>query len=158
VSSKKLKKFAVFCIFITFAAEMKQTVVVILSTALVVLVGCAPSVDQQSAELMADIEQLYAQGKFRATLDSIEMLRMRYPRAVEARKRALVIWNDASLKMAQADIAVTDSALTATESLMEQETEIFKHNMLGVKRDSLKARYEALCGVVRMIRLRQQEK
>ena len=28
--------------------------------------------------------------------------------------------------------------------------------MLGVKRDSLQARYDAMCGVVKMIRMRQK--
>ena len=29
--------------------------------------------------------------------------------------------------------------------------------MLGVKRDSLQARYDAMCGVVKMIRMRQKQ-
>ncbi len=140
--------------FIIFVADMKKLTAFFVT--LLVLTACSPSPEEQATGLMTQIEKLYEAGQYKAALDSIEMLRMRFPRAVEARKKALVIWNDASLKMAQADIAVTDSALSATEVLMAQETEIFKRNMLGVRRDSLKARYEALCGVVRMIRLRQQ--
>lgn len=140
--------------FITFAAEMKKLITFFVL--LLVLAGCSSTPEEQATGLMTQIESLYEAGQYKAALDSIEMLRMRFPRAVEARKKALVIWNDASLKMAQADIAVTDSALLATEALMAQETEIFKRNMLGVRRDSLKARYEALCGVVRMIKLRNK--
>ena len=140
--------------FITFAAEMKKLITFFVL--LLVLAGCSSNPEEQATGLMTQIESLYEAGQYKAALDSIEMLRMRFPRAVEARKKALVIWNDASLKMAQADIAVTDSALLATEALMAQETEIFKRNMLGVRRDSLKARYEALCGVVRMIKLRNK--
>ena len=56
--------------------------------------------------------------------------------------------------MAQADIAVTDSLLQATTAQMNAEKRIYERNMLGVKKDSLQARYEALIGVVRMIRKR----
>ena len=59
--------------------------------------------------------------------------------------------------MAQADIAVTDSALQATTAQMQAEQRIYERNMLGVKKDSLQARYEALIGVVRMIRKRMDE-
>ena len=32
-----------------------------------------------------------------------------------------------------------------------------KNSKFGVRRDSLKARYEAMCGVVRMIHMRQKQ-
>lgn len=123
------------------------------------LVSCASekSEDDKATPLLSEIDSLYNKGDYRATLDSIESLRMKYPRAIQSRKRALILWQDASLRMAQADIAQTDSALQVATRLFEQETDIYKRNMMGVRRDSLKARYEAMCGVVRMIRLRQKE-
>ena len=36
-------------------------------------------------------------------------------------------------------------------------TDRYERNMLGVKRDSLQARYDAMCGVVKMIRMRQKQ-
>ncbi|MBQ7471142.1 MAG: hypothetical protein IJS97_01790 [Prevotella sp.] len=130
--------------------------VVLIQLAALMLIACSPNADKQANELMAEIEQLYNNKQFKQALDSIETLRQRFPRAVEARKRALEIWDNASLQMAQADIAKTDSAFLATENLIQNETDIYKRNMLGVRRDSLKARYEALCGVVKMIRHRQK--
>lgn len=123
------------------------------------LVSCASekSEDDKAAPLLSEIDSLYKKGDYRATLDSIESLRMKYPRAIQSRKHALILWQEASLRMAQADIARTDSALQVATRLFEQETDIYKRNMMGVRRDSLKARYEAMCGVVRMIRLRQKE-
>lgn len=123
------------------------------------LVSCTSekSEDDKATPLLSEIDSLYNKGDYRATLDSIESLRMKYPRAIQSRKRALILWQDASLRMAQADIAQTDSALQVATRLFEQETDIYKRNMMGVRRDSLKARYEAMCGVVRMIRLRQKE-
>ena len=59
--------------------------------------------------------------------------------------------------MAQQDIARTDSALQSTTKRIETETDRYTRNLLGVRRDSLKARYEAMCGVVRMIHLRMKQ-
>lgn len=67
------------------------------------------------------------------------------------------MWQDASLKMAQDDVAKTDILLQETESQLQTETDRYRRNMLGVRRDSLKARYEAMCGVVRMIHMRQKQ-
>ena len=41
--------------------------------------------------------------------------------------------------------------------MAENETDSLKRALLGAKRDSLQARYEAMCGVVRMIRMRQKQ-
>ena len=44
------------------------------------------------------------------------------------------------------------------EQELRTTTDRYRCNMLGVKRDSLQARYEAMCGVVRMIRMRQKQR
>lgn len=136
---------------------MKRTFFFI-ATALVVLTACQQKNENDEANaLLAEIETLYETGQYRTALDSIESLRRRFPTSVEARRKGLRLWQEASLKMAQADIAVTDSALQATTAQMQAEQRIYERNMLGVKKDSLQARYEALIGVVRMIRKRMEE-
>ena len=84
-------------------------------------------------------------------------LREHYPQAIEARKAALRIWQNASLKLAQADVASTDVQLQEATEALKTETNRLRRNLLTVKRDSLQARYEAMCGVVRMIHLRQKQ-
>ena len=118
--------------------------------------SCAETQDEKAAPLMAQIEALYDAGNYRQTLDSIMSLRKDFPEAVESRKAALKIWQNASLKMAQADVAKTDSTLQATLQALHGKETNFRYNKLRVKCDSLKARYEAMCGVVRMIHYRQQ--
>ncbi len=136
---------------------MKRTFFFI-ATAFVVLTACQQKNENDGATaLLAEIETLYETGQYRTALDSIESLRRRFPTSVEARRKGLRLWQEASLKMAQADIAVTDSALQATTAQMQAEQRIYERNMLGVKKDSLQARYEALIGVVRMIRKRMDE-
>lgn len=125
--------------------------------ALCLLVGCRQSDDEKAQSLLSKIEQLYGKRQYREALDSITSLRERFPKAVAARRRALVLWQEASLAMAQEDVGKTDLLLQETLTQIEREPDRYKANMLRVRRDSLQARYDALCGVVRMIHARQKE-
>lgn len=129
----------------------------ILLAATACLAACQPSEDEKAAPAMQRIDSLYKAGNYQATLNAITRLRAEHPKALESRKRALTIWQEASLKMAQEDIARTDSALQATTKAFEAERNIGRRNRLGVRRDSLQVRYDALCGTVRVIHKRQKE-
>lgn len=119
--------------------------------------ACAKTDDEKAQDLLAQIDQLYAKGKYKETLDSITVLRDRFPMALESRRKALVVWQKASLAMAQKDVANTDIRLQELARQIEETTDRLTRNMLLVKRDSLQARYEAMCGVVRMIHARQKQ-
>ena len=119
--------------------------------------SCTKTEDEKAAQLLSQIRVLYEQKEYRQTLDSITSLRNRFPNALKSRKEALAIWQNASLKQAQADIAKTDSALQATLMEIPKVRDRYKANMMRVRRDSLQARYEAMCGVVRMIHMRQKQ-
>ena len=119
--------------------------------------ACAKTDDEKAQDLLAQIDQLYAKGKYKETLDSITVLRDRFPMALESRRKALVVWQKASLAMAQKDVANTDIRLQEVARQIEETTDRLTRNMLLVKRDSLQARYEAICGVVRMIHARQKQ-
>lgn len=121
------------------------------------LASCAKTDDDMAQKMLTRINSLYESGNYRAALDSITVLRDRYPSAIEARKAALVVWQNASLKMAQADVAQTDILLQQTIAKIASTTDRYERNLLGVKRDSLQARYDAMCGVVKMIRMRQKQ-
>lgn len=137
---------------------MKAKVFFLTAVAAVTLLSCGPTESDNAAALVAQIEQLYADGKYQTVLDSITSLRQRYPKEVEARRRVLPIWQDASLCIAQADIARTDSALQVTIAEMEAAKTIRERNFIGIRRDSLQVRYDVLVGTVRVIHRRQQEK
>lgn len=130
--------------------------VLILVSALL-LASCAPSEEEKAQQSLVKIDSLYAKGQYRAVLDSITSLRERFPSAIEARRRALVVWQNASLKMAQAEVASTDILLQQATAQWRQETNLLRRNQLAVRCDSLQARYEAMCGVVRMIHARQRQ-
>lgn len=114
--------------------------------------------DEKAQPMLEDIEANVKNGDFRPALDSIVVLRARFPKAVEARKKALELWQEASLLQAQHEVEVTDSALQATLAAIEQAPTLLEQNLLRNKRDSLKARYDAECGVVRIIRAKQNGK
>lgn len=133
---------------------MKYILTIILAA---VLVGCSESDEQKAERMLAQIDSLYEKGQYKEVLDSIVSLRTTYPSAINIRKEALRIWQNASLKIAQKDVAQTDVLLQETLRMIESETDLRKANMLRMRRDSLQARYEAMCGVVKMIHMRQKE-
>jgi len=136
----------------------------LISSAIVFLMVCTISAchrqteDQKAQPLLDSIEVLVDKGEFRTALEGISKLRADYPKAIEARKKALDLWQKASLLQAQHEVEVTDSALQATLAEIENAPTLYEQNMLRNKRDSLKARYDAECGVVRIIRAKQNGK
>ena len=110
---------------------MKHVMMIVVAAALLMATGCQEKHDVGAAELLEEIKQLFKQGQYAATLDSIESLRMHFPKAIHERQEALRIWQEASLKMAQQDIALTDSALQAVTAQMQAEPRIYERNMLG---------------------------
>ncbi|MBQ8046637.1 MAG: hypothetical protein IJ196_01765 [Prevotella sp.] len=128
-----------------------------ISIAIMAFFSCSKTENRQAEELLSQIQTLYEKGSYSEALDSIESLRSRFPKAIACRKEALHIYQEASLVMAQQDVLLTDSALQATIVQIDQAKTLLEANMLRQKRDSLKARYEAMCGVVRMIHMRQEQ-
>lgn len=135
---------------------MKKATLLTLA-AMALMASCQKTEDEKAASLMNKIDSLYKAGNYQATLNAITRLRANHPKAVESREKALKIWQDASLKMTQAVIGRTDSALQATIAQYGAEKDLYRKNMLRVKRDSLQVRYDALCGTVRVIHKRQAE-
>lgn len=135
---------------------MKKATLLTLA-AMALMASCQKTEDEKAASLMNKIDSLYKAGNYQATLNAITRLRANNPKAVESREKALKIWQDASLKMTQAEIGRTDSALQATIAQYGAEKDLYRKNMLRVKRDSLQVRYDALCGTVRVIHKRQAE-
>lgn len=135
---------------------MKKATLLTLA-AMALMASCQKTEDEKAASLMNKIDSLYKAGNYQATLNAITRLRANHPKAVESREKALKIWQDASLKMTQAEIGRTDSALQATIAQYGAEKDPYRKNMLRVKRDSLQVRYDALCGTVRVIHKRQAE-
>ncbi len=150
---------------------MKNRCFVIAATILLIsgLTACNNNQVSPADKMISEIEAYIAQGDFISALDSISSLRSKYPTSIEARRNALRLWNEASLLQAQHEVEVTDSLLMETifqiDSCMEltknleliPEDKLLEQNMLRNKRDSLMARYDAECGVVRIIREKMKD-
>jgi len=117
-----------------------------------VVTSCAEKKASDAALLLEKIETLYQSGKYAEALDSIKLLRAHYPKALEERKAALKIWQNAWEKMSQEDIAKTDSALHEAQMKLSQAKTIRERNYAKKVVDSLQIRYETLCGTVRVVR------
>lgn len=133
-----------------------KTNIAIVAMALLTLAGCGNKEEDKAQSLYSEIENLYQAGNYQATLDSIKVLREKYPKAIELRKKSLTLWQDANIKLAQQDIAVTDSALQVVIAQMNAATDIATRNKLRLKRDSLQVRYDTQCAVVRAVRMKQK--
>lgn len=133
-----------------------KTNIAIVAMALLTLASCGNKEEDKAQSLYSEIENLYQAGNYQAVLDSIKVLREKYPKAIELRKKSLTLWQDANIKLAQQDIAVTDSALQVVIAQMNATTDIATRNKLRLKRDSLQVRYDTQCAVVRAVRMKQK--
>lgn len=133
-----------------------KTNIAIVAMALLTLASCGNKEEDKAQSLYSEIENLYQAGNYQTTLDSIKVLREKYPKAIELRKKSLTLWQDANIKLAQQDIAVTDSALQVVIAQMNAATDIATRNQLRLKRDSLQVRYDTQCAVVRAVRMKQK--
>ena len=147
-------------IFSKFALTMKNLITSVMAfIILFALSSCHQTTEDEKAQpMLEEIEKSVERKDFRSALDSIILLRDRFPKALQARKRALELWQEASLLQAQHEVEVTDSALQATIAAIDKAPTLLEQNLLRNKRDSLKARYDAECGVVRIIRAKQNGK
>lgn len=133
-----------------------KTNIAIVAMALLTLASCGNKEEDKAQSLYSEIENLYQAGNYQVALDSIKVLREKYPKAIELRKKSLTLWQDANIKLAQQDIAVTDSALQVVIAQMNAATDIATRNQLRLKRDSLQVRYDTQCAVVRAVRMKQK--
>jgi len=110
------------------------------------------------------------QGHYRRALLLIDSLRHAFPDAVDARKQALTLYQETSLKEAQADLAATDSALQAVSADYERQRKAVEaHKQAGTAtaaeltqltrtrmlRDSLQVRFDVGCAKIKYIHRKQ---
>lgn len=133
-----------------------KTNILIIAIIAMLLSGCGKSKTDEAQILYNEVENRYQEGNYKAVLDSIRVLRNKYPKAIELRKKSLTLWQDATIKMAQRDIALTDSALQLVINQMQATNDIATRNKLRMKRDSLQVRYDTQCAVVRAVRMKQK--
>lgn len=126
----------------------------------------------EAAKLLNQIHTYYDNGEYQSALDMVDSLRRTYPEAIEQRKEALVIFQQASLAMAQQNLAKVDSMLQVTEgelSMLKPQVESHRaqgiataaelqhYTKLRVFRDSLQGIFNMECAKIKYIHKRQAE-
>lgn len=136
-------------------------------------VSCGGSDAQQAAENMLEqAEKYFSEGSYDRAKIAIDSLRKVYPGAVETRKKALKLFQNISLKEAQEDLAVTDSALQAVTldykyikdkvdrdkaELRATAEELETLTRTKMKLDSLRVRFDMQCAKIKYIHKKQKE-
>ena len=127
--------------------------------------------DTAAQQLLESIRHDYESGDYDKALLAIDSLRHAFPTAIEERKEALKIHQEASLKKAQGILALTDSALQAVskeydrvrttvekrhrEGIATRE-ELHRMNLLRKERDSLQTVFNVECARIKYIMKRQK--
>ena len=138
----------------------------------VVMVSCRPSAEERGEKMLRQIESAYQQGQYDEALVLINSLRRDYPKAFNARKKALRIYQNAVLKKAQKDLMHTDTFLQRVNKEYEQariQAEAAKQvgtataqqlsdvTRLRILRDSLQVRFDTQVARIRFIHKKQKE-
>ncbi len=138
----------------------------------IILLTACDKQKQAAEEMLQQAEQQFANRQYDQALLTIDSLRRTCPNVVEARKQALKLKQEISLKQAEEELAVVDSILlTANQQFEELQQkvgearrtlsatpeELTKLTLTRMHRDSLQTRFDVLCSKIRYIRKKQKE-
>lgn len=136
------------------------------------LAGCAEKQDKELQTLVTEMRKSYAEGRDSACLVAIDTLRAKFPKAINERKEALKLYQSASLRIAQKQLAYLDSALEAEKRIFrDMEKSVAAHKSAGTAtaqeltaltrkrmlRDSLQTQFDVLCAKIKYIHKRQKQ-
>ena len=136
------------------------------------LAGCAEKQDREQTALVTEMRESYAEGRDSACLAAIDTLRAKFPKAIAERKEALKLYQEASLRIAQKQLAYVDSALEAEKNIFQtMEKSVAAHKAKGIAtaeeltaltrkrmlRDSLQTQFDVLCAKIKYIHKRQKQ-
>ena len=145
----------------------KHLLLVAAIAALTVVLSCADKDKTEAQQILNDAQEKFEKGDYEKTLYLIDSLRHSHPKAIEERKAALKLFQNASEKLAQKQIMETDGklqeaqrrldSLTATVNARKSRgeataTELSSLTRARITRDSLQARFDGQCATVRVIR------
>lgn len=145
---------------------------IIIFLAAVWFVACGENPQEQAELLAQQAAACCEDGRLDEARTLIDSLRRTFPNIVEARKVALRLHQDVELKIAQQELARTDSVLVVVnrqlDSLQQQvdahkaalkatAEELTALTLTRVRRDSIRTQFEALGMKIRYIRQKQEE-
>lgn len=151
---------------------MKKTFTILCIISLALASTSCKEKHTEASMLLDDIRGYYESGDYQSALNAVDSLRRTYPDAINQRKEALVIFQKASLAIAQQNLAKVDSTLLAVENeLAMLKPQVEEHRSQGVAtaqelqhynklrafRDSLQGIFNMECAKIKYIHKRQEE-
>lgn len=151
MNSKKVLYFLFLCIAMLLSCEEKH---------------------EEASNLLDEIKAHYDKGNYEVALACIDSLRRTYPDAISQRKEALAIYQQASLVLAQQNLAIVDSTLQVLEREYDMlkpkvekrhnqgiatAEELHHLNLLRARRDSFRGVFNVECAKIKYIHKRQKE-
>lgn len=146
---------------------------ILLLGAVMLLAACGGMSDEDKAvKMVNDASQQIENGEYEKALQTIDSLRAAFPDNIDARRQALSLHQQASLKLAQKDLANTDSLMAIVsdeysqlKAKVEQDRketkatleETQRLNITKAKLDSLKVRFDVQCAKIKYIHKKQKE-
>ena len=83
--------------------------------ALALFSACADNGKEDARRILTEAQGQYDKGNYKESLRLVDSLRRSHPEAVEERRQALTLYQDASEKLAQSEIARLDMQLQAAQ-------------------------------------------
>ncbi|MBO4827353.1 MAG: hypothetical protein J5506_08995 [Prevotella sp.] len=145
----------------------------IICTICIICASChTDDTNQKAEEMLQTAQQQFDNKQYDAALATIDSLRKQFPKAIDARKKALKLHQDAELKRAEEELALTDSTLQATKRTYEAQKrqaeqahangtatagQLTNVTRLRMKRDSLQVQFDMQCAKIKYIHKKQKE-
>lgn len=141
--------------------------------AMLLLASCGGnSIDKKAGELLNEAQAEFESGEYTKAISTIDSLRKKFPKAIEARKKALSLYQQVELKRAELRVQDADTVLQRVEQeyqKMKATVDGLKRkgaatvdqlrnvNLLRVKRDSLKTVFDVECAKIKYIKKKMEE-
>lgn len=142
-------------------------------TAMLFLASCGEnSIERQACEMLEKAQTEFKGGDYAKAIATIDSLRKKFPKAIEARKQALKLYQEVELKRAELQVQNADTVLQRVEkeyqelkstvdqlrSKGEATAEQLRNvNLMRVKRDSLKTIFDVECAKIKYIKKKMEE-
>ncbi len=150
-----------------------KAILPVLAAAALAASSCSDNPMERATNLLEQAATAEQKGEHDKALNLIDSLRRTYPKAIAQREKALKIYRAATEAKFQAKVKIHDELVKAfDEELAEKQKEVDKRREAGTAteadyaelttirmiRDSVKARFDAECAVIRKIRQDAGEK
>ena len=146
----------------------------LLLAAAMLAAGCGrgDSEEKLAREWLGKAQSLYDEGSYEDALAAIDSLRRQCPGAIDERRQALSLWQEAEIALAQREIEKADKELQLAAGeyeRMRQEAEASKAagkatagqltavTRARIRRDSLQTVFDVQCAKIKYIRKKQAE-